>query len=746
MSPADEDEEKGYERKALKVHGIKLFALAFSTLGIIYSDIGTSPLYVLNGIWPASGPVPPEEDIIGGLSAIIWSLTLLPLLKYVVIALEFGTGEGEGGPFALFMTLFPKPEYDGRNLTTYPTIQSRVHADENRLGKLARFRWPLMVWAIFGTGLTLADGVLTPAVSVVSAVEGIAVAKPSVANATAGVSIAFLFGLFAIQRVGTQKISLVFAPVTAIWLALLGATGIYNITTYPGIWRAYDPSRAIMWFVRTKDYDQLSGVLLAITGCEAMFANLGQFNKAAIRIGFGMYAYPMLILAYLGQGAKLINDASVINNVFYLTIPGKTGGALYWIVFVFGILATLIASQAMITGTFSLVHQLIGMQSFPAVRIEHTSSITPGQVYIGVLNWLLMIGTIAVVGGFGSNTALTSAYGFAVATVLFVTTTLIAISIPFVKHLPYVLGLAFFIFFGFLDGLFWGAALKKVPHGAWFPLGLGGILTILMAFWTWGRELEESFDNANNQKLSRIIVNSTPSDPIKVALPSSPMTGHVDEELELHTVLEGQSDPQEEEVDQELNDQSDLYLKKPDGDLLKLERIPVMAIFHRNDSAGKGVPHSFASFLQRYPALPQVVIFLSTRVVAIPYVPLEDRYTINKVRSVQGFFTITMRMGYLDRAPPSASEILPTLIALEARSSSSTTRIALIQAASGTTTHVVPSYWLISRTTRWRAWSWVRRLLVEEVYGRARVVFPDPGNAPDAVNDNTIHVAVAAVI
>ena len=129
-----------------------------------------------------------------------------------------------------------------------------------------------------------------------------------------------------------------------------------------------------------------------------------------------------------------------------------------------------------------------------------------------------------------------------------------------------------------------------------------------MAFWTWGRELEESFDNANNQKLSRIIVNSTPSDPIKVALPSSPMTGHVDEELELHTVLEGQSDPQEEEVDQELNDQSDLYLKKPDGDLLKLERIPVMAIFHRNDSAGKGVPHSFASFLQRYPALPQVVV------------------------------------------------------------------------------------------------------------------------------------------
>jgi KUP system potassium uptake protein len=250
--------------------------------------------------------------------------------------------------------------------------------------------------------------------------------------------------------------------VTATWLALLGATGIYNIVSYPAIWRAYDPSRAILWFVRTGSYDNLAGVLLAITGCEAMFANLGQFNKAAIRISFAGYAYPMLVLAYLvsyesgwtkgiikaermqGQGARLIQDPTVIANVFYLTIPGPTGGGLYWIMFIFAVLATVSrlchafvpaetpASlrlsrfaflgirraamtktffSAMISGTFSLVHQLIGMNAFPALRIKHTSRLTAGQIYVGALNWLLMIGTIAVVGGFGSSSALTLAYG-----------------------------------------------------------------------------------------------------------------------------------------------------------------------------------------------------------------------------------------------------------------------------------------------------------------------------------------------
>ncbi|GFZ49919.1 hypothetical protein JCM24511_07322 [Saitozyma sp. JCM 24511] len=734
------DKEAGYSRRPLKLSGFKLLGMAFSTLGIIYSDIGTSPLYVLNGIWSSSGDAPSEEDIVGGISAIVWSLTLLPLLKYVFFALEFGTGEGEGGPFALYMTLFPKrdPTDEQRSLTTYTTMDSKAPREKGRLGKLANLRWPLLVWAIFGTALTLSDGILTPAVSVVSAVEGIAVAQPSVTNAIVGISIAFLIFLFGLQPLGTQKIAFFFAPVTATWLALLGATGIYNIVSYPAIWRAYDPSRAILWFVRTGSYDNLAGVLLAITGCEAMFANLGQFNKAAIRISFAGYAYPMLVLAYLvsyesgrtkgivkaermqGQGARLIQDPTVIANVFYLTIPGPTGGGLYWIMFIFAVLAT-----------------LIGMNAFPALRIKHTSRLTAGQIYIGALNWLLMIGTIAVVGGFGSSSALTLAYGFAVATVLFVTTTLISVSIPFVKHLPYILGLAFFLFFGFLDGLFWGASLKKVPLGAWFPLGLGCLLTAFMVFWSWARELEDSFDDSNAEKLSRIITRRALDEKAPLRKPAVNETEGVSND-DLHLSHSVEADAENELSTQgSEHDIPPLYLRAVTGESTVLTRIPVMAIFHRNDAANRGVPHSFVSFLQRYPALPDIVIFLSTRIVGVPHVPEEDRYIVNKVRSLQGFYGVTLRVGYLDSRTPSLPALLPYLTSIEARSSASPAPVIdALTAAAHNATHFIPSYTVISRRSGWVPWVCVRRILIEEIYGRARVIFPDYVAAPDVMQDD----------
>ncbi|ORY35332.1 potassium transporter-domain-containing protein [Naematelia encephala] len=433
----------------------------------------------------------------------------------------------------------------------------------------------------------------------------------------------------------------------------------------------------------------------------------------------------MLILAYLGQGACLITKPSVISSIFYLTIPGDTGGALYWVVFVFAILATLIASQAMITATFSLVHQLIGMRAFPAMRIKHTSNLTAGQVYIAPINWLMMVGTIAVVGGFGSSGSLTLAYGFAVATVLFVTTTLIALSISYVKHLTFLLGIAFLIFFGFLDGLFWGASLKKVPHGAWFPLGLGGLLCILIVFWSWCRQLEDTFDDANTQKLSQVI---------------SAASSFQHEEFEIGDTRHPSPTPGTSTPNGEL------YLRKRHGSSdTPLAKIPVMAIFHRNDSTGRGVPHSFASFLQRYPALPAVVIFLTTRVVGVPHVPEEDKYVVNKVRSFDGFYSVTMRNGYHDRTPPSIPTFLPSLISLAAQSGSPS-QVETLQAISSDVTHVIPSYEILSAKSRFKPWSWVRKILVEDLYGRARVIFPDWSNSPGPEENNMIHVSVAARI
>ncbi|KAG8698686.1 hypothetical protein FRC11_014219, partial [Ceratobasidium sp. 423] len=269
-------------RRALKVGGTALLALTFQTLGIIYSDIGTSPLYVLNGIWPASGPLPSEEDILGGVSAIVWSLTLLPMLKYVGFALSFGTKEGEGGAFALFHGLFP-PSFisddEDRALTHDSTYKYKSGtpggssvSSASGLGKNSWVRRFLLPWTLFGTALCLADGVFTPAVSVTSAVGGIAVAKPDVSSKVVPISIAFLVVLFLIQRFGTATIGRIFAPVTMIWFLLLAATGIVNIAQHPGIFRAFDPSRAVLLFVRTKNYDILAGVLLAVTGCEALFA------------------------------------------------------------------------------------------------------------------------------------------------------------------------------------------------------------------------------------------------------------------------------------------------------------------------------------------------------------------------------------------------------------------------------------------------------------------------------------------
>ncbi|KAG8998097.1 hypothetical protein FRB90_012378 [Tulasnella sp. 427] len=262
------------ERTALKIGGTALLLLTFQSLGIIYSDIGTSPLYVLNGIWPSSGPAPSKEDVIGGVSAIVWSLTLVPLLKYIIIVLQFGTGEGEGGTFALYQGLFPpdvRNDDDDRSLTCDSAFM-RAHSTRSSSEKLAPIKWPLLAWTLFGTALSIADGILTPAVSVTSAVGGIAIAKPNVTNSIVPISIAFLIVLFGAQRFGVHRLGLTFAPITLIWLLLLGGTGIYNITRYPGIFRAFDPSRLVMFFVRTKKYDYLAGILLAVTGCEAVFA------------------------------------------------------------------------------------------------------------------------------------------------------------------------------------------------------------------------------------------------------------------------------------------------------------------------------------------------------------------------------------------------------------------------------------------------------------------------------------------
>ncbi|KAM6494401.1 Potassium transporter [Amanita muscaria] len=738
--------ESNLKRTEVHVSGAALALLTYQTLGIVCPGIGTSPLYVLNGIWPGTGPAPPREDVIGAISAIIWALTLLPLIKYVFISLHFGTGEGEGGTFALYQTLYPPADDDSeadRTLTVDSSYQDKGHSDVHTIfsvgGRQRRipktFQWPLLIWCLFGTSLTMADGVFTPAVSVTSAVGGIAVAKPSVNNSVIPISIVFIVLLFIVQQFGTARVSFLFSPVSLLWFIALAATGIYNITSFPGIFRAFDPSRAVLLFVRTRDYDLLTGVLLAITGCEAIFANLGQFNAASLRLSFALVAYPSLLLAYLGQGARLVVDGdNAIKNVFYNTIPGPPNGPLFWIMFVLAILATIVASQTLITATFSLFQQVINMKSFPPLRMLCTSDEFQGQVYIPAVNWSFMILIIVIVAAFANLTNLTNAYGFAVATVMFSTSILLAISMYYVKQWPWIVSILFVIVFGFFDALFWGVAFKKVPQGAWVPLIIGVILVLVMLLWTWARGLEEGFDRANRKNLRHFIQQNKsteslftaqdaekadvvkPEDDHRVIIDSATATSRRVKALSYVTRYRVTEDPNE------------VLEAKRD-----LQRIPTCAIFHKF-TRGTGVPHTFISFIRQWPALPNVVIFLSICVVPIARVSEDDRYVVRKVRSLEGIYGVTYYLGFREEFSINTDRLAEQLCAAELQTNPDTSKEFLedIRALVINATHIVPHYHLVSNRVEGGCIppvvDFVRKWLIEGIYNRLATMFPQTAN------------------
>ncbi|KAH9480360.1 High affinity potassium transporter [Psilocybe cubensis] len=738
------------KRKAVKLTGLPLVALSFQTLGIIYSDIGTSPLYVLNGIWPASGPVPPTEDVIGGISAIIWSLTLLPLLKYVCISLYFGTKEGEGGSFALYQGLYPPKEVDvdsDRTLTG-ETLNGEERQKPSTFKE--KIRWPLLLWCLFGTALTMADGIFTPAVSVTSAVAGIGVAKPSVVGDITGISIAFLIALFLVQQFGTARLSFLFSPVAFLWFLLLLGTGIYNTTFYPGIFRAFDPSRAVLLFVRTKDYDLLAGILLAVTGCEAMFANLGQFNAASIRLSFCIFVYPALIFAYLGQGARLIvGGEAILPNMFYTTIPGPINGPLYWIMFVFAVLATLIASQALITATFSLVQQVINSKAFPPIKMLYTSETIQGQVYIPAINWILLIATVVIVGVFKNLANLTNAYGFAVATVMISTSLLLSIQMFYVKHWPIIVGICYFLTFGFFDALFWGAAFKKVPHGAWVPLLIGCVLELIMVLWVWAKSHEDNFDGKNRMNLRHFIHQTSKNGHsldddsgsedmsyyfLGKELPSDDAKFADEKHVDIHELQRGDG-----KIDEKHSEKKEL------------QRIPSCAVFHKIAS-GPGVPHTFIGFIRQWPALPRVVIFLSVCVVPTARVPKEERYVVTKVRTIEGFYGVTYYIGFRDDFDVKINDLTDKICDLERRLNPavSDTLLQEIRTVSRTATHVAPHYHVVSKKINgWGAVSpvvnYLRAVLIESIYRRLATMFPETANWLTSA-DEIIHVGINAVI
>ncbi|KAM0793786.1 hypothetical protein ACM66B_001203 [Microbotryomycetes sp. NB124-2] len=723
------------------------------SFGVIYGDIGTSPLYVLNAIFPTSGPAPPKDDVIGAVSAVFWAISVVPLIKYALVALEFGNTAGEGGPFALYSALFPPPEEtdNQRTLTTYTTASRAGKLPGSRFIDRAAIKIGLFLWVLFGVALTISDGLLTPAVSVTSAVTGISVAAPSVASSVVPISIAILVVLFLVQPFGTQRVGNAFAPIVFLWLGLCGVEGIVNLTHYPGIFRAMDPSRAVMLFVRTKNFDLLAGVILAITGVEALFANLAQFSKSSIRLAFTLWVYPCLVFAYLGQGAKLIVDGeNVVKNVFFQSIPGGVGSALWWITWLFAVLAAVIASQAMITATFSLVQQLVGLKAMPPVKIVHTADDYEGQIYVPLINVLLLIGCVALTAGFGTDVALTNAYGFAVSGVMFVTTCFLAISIVYIKGLPVWIAVIFFFASGFIDALFFGATLKKVPHGAWLPLGLAALMCSFLSFWSWAKHLETKFDATHRHRLndvmSRVGVEQEGTDTDDDMNPVS-----VNEKKNESLTIKSGGTQQRHPSPRAISSASVPSYKAIERPTV-LARLPVFAFFH-NQSANtmNGAPHAFSTFLSSYPALPAVIVFFNVRFVGVPHTVGESRYVVTRARSFEGIYSATLRLGYRDKVDLSniAKPIRDRIVAIETRIGGDELdqKIAAMDEAIATSvTHILPNFHVTSspEATSNKVVRYIRKFVIEDVFRRIALLFDDYDAFKFGTEGDVLRIGVAA--
>jgi KUP system potassium uptake protein len=436
-------------------------ALSLLALGVVYGDIGTSPLYAAKETFNPQHGIPlTTANILGGVSAIFWALMSVVTLKYVLLVLR-ASNRGEGGVMALLALA------------------------ASAVGERTRLRAVLLATGVFGAALFYGDAVLTPAISVLSAVEGLEIGtaafKPYIVPLATGV----LVGLFLIQKRGTGFVGLLFGPVCALWFAALAASGIWNILKTPEILAALNPLHA--WTFTTAhgfgSFLVLGSVLLAVTGAEALYADMGHFGKRAIRLAWFALVAPALTLNYFGQGALLIANPKALENPFYLAFPEW---ALYPMV-ALATAGTVIASQATISGAYSITQQAIKLGYLPRMSIHHTSSKAIGQIYIPVVNWVLLAAVALAVVGFGSSSRLASAYGVAVMGTMLITTFLTFFVIYFGWRYPLWLCLLVTGFFMLMDATFLAAALHKVLEGGWFPLLLGALIYCTMFTWRQGR-------------------------------------------------------------------------------------------------------------------------------------------------------------------------------------------------------------------------------------------------------------------
>lgn len=553
-------------------------ALTLLALGIVYGDIGTSPLYAVKATFdPDHGIALTSQNVAGGLSTLFWLLMVVVSLKYVTLVLR-ADNRGEGGIMALLA------------LAT-ESVRKQPH-------------WTglLLVVGVFGASLFYGDAVLTPAISVLSAVEGLEVGTAAFKPYVVPIALGVLVALFLIQRYGTGVVGFLFGPVCALWFASLATVGIWNIAKNPGILQALNPIHALQFVIGHgfASFVVLGSVLLAITGAEALYADVGQFGKRAVRVAwFGVVA-PALVLNYFGQGALLMANPEALENPFYLSYPTW---ALYPMV-ALATAATIIASQATISGAYSITRQAMQLGYLPRLNIRHTSVQAIGQIYVPAVNWTLLVAVAAAVVGFGSSSKLTSAYGVAVMGTMLVTTFLTFFVIRYSWGYPLWLCLAATGFFMLIDGTLFAAALLKIHEGGWFPLVLGAGVFVVMMTWRRGREL----------LFSRLRADSLP----------------------VATFLKS------------------VFIAPP-------QRVPGTAVFL--SATADSTPHALLHTLKHYKALHERVVFLTVEFRDVPSVALDERVRCNSLG--HDCWRVVVRYGFRDRPDVPAALDLCGALGLE---------------------------------------------------------------------------------
>ena len=443
-------------------------------LGVVYGDIGTSPLYALKEAAKAAahGGALTSDAILGVASLILWALILIISLKYALLILR-ADNRGEGGIVALLALL------SARN------------------AKPGTWRAQLLIVGLVGAALLYGDGAITPAISVLSAIEGLKVDAPSLAPAVVPLTIIILIGLFIVQKKGTGFIGKIFGPVMLAWFLVIALLGIDGIVRAPGVLAAVSPLYAFDFLIHQDfhvSFAILGAAFLAVTGGEAMYADMGHFGRVPIRLAWFVVALPALVLNYFGQAALLITDASAIDNPFYQLAPNW----MHYALVAFATVATVIASQAIISGVFSLTQQSIQLGFLPRMQIRHTHSSAIGQIYVPLVNWLLAAATLGAVIGFGTSDALAGAYGIAVS-LLMAITTLLAALVAIQWGYPPVIVIAVNGFFFVIDCIFFAANSTKLIEGGWFPLLLAAVVAFLMLTWRSGVKLVERARGALRQ-------------------------------------------------------------------------------------------------------------------------------------------------------------------------------------------------------------------------------------------------------